>query len=370
MVTVTEFEQWKSELEDSSDTCYVKSSGMKVVSGVNIDYYYCNRSGFYESEGRGMRTLKSQGTSKIHSYCTAKILLHQSGKDSSLETEETTTHYGHSILHGHLRLSKEQRRSIAGQLMQGVSVDSILDKVRENIGTKLQRINLLVKKDIYNIERAFHVRGSQMHPIDSVSVQIWVKEMEKRFKENPVLLFKRQGKIEADVGTSNGLKENDFALVIQTPLQSEMLQSCGDKKVICLDATHGTNAYDFQLISVLVVDEFGEGFPVGWCFTNREDKTLLMNFFNHLKQRAGNICPQWLMSDDAEQYYSAWVATFQGKPTKLLCNGMLIGHGVEQLPACWMIKRPKYLFTTHSASSWRKWNKQSLLDYWKMLYYT
>jgi hypothetical protein len=68
------------------------------------------------------------------------------------------------------------------------------------------------------------------------------------------------------------------------------------------------------------VDEFGEGFPASWCFANREDKTLLVNFFSHLKLQAGNICPQWFMSDDAEQYYSAWIATFEGKPNKILCN--------------------------------------------------
>ena len=28
---------------------------------------------------------------------------------------------------------------------------------------------------------------------------------------------------------------------------------------ICMDATHGTNAYDFNLITAVVIDEFGEG---------------------------------------------------------------------------------------------------------------
>jgi hypothetical protein len=29
-----------------------------------------------------------------------------------------------------------------------------------------------------------------------------------------------------------------------------------------MDPTHGTNAYDFNLITVLVMDGFGEGIPV------------------------------------------------------------------------------------------------------------
>ena len=30
-----------------------------------------------------------------------------------------------------------------------------------------------------------------------------------------------------------------------------------------MDATHGTNMYNFYLITVLVVDEYGEGLPFG-----------------------------------------------------------------------------------------------------------
>ena len=37
-------------------------------------------------------------------------------------------------------------------------------------------------------------------------------------------------------------------------------------------ATHAqkkTNGYDFPLTTVVVVDEFGEGFPVAWCISNK-----------------------------------------------------------------------------------------------------
>ena len=55
-----------------------------------------------------------------------------------------------------------------------------------------------------------------------------------------------------------------------------------------MDATHGTNGYDFVLISVLVIDEFDEGFPVAWCLSNRQDQFLLINFFNRLKEKVGD----------------------------------------------------------------------------------
>ena len=56
--------------------------------------------------------------------------------------------------------------------------------------------------------------------------------------------------------------------------------SCGHNKIVCVDVTHGTNSYNFLLIAVLVMDEFGEGFPVAWCYSNREDSVILNNFFS------------------------------------------------------------------------------------------
>jgi hypothetical protein len=158
-----------------------------------------------------------------------------------------------------------------------------------------------------------------------------VKEMAKKETESPVLFYKKQGQIIAEIV---GLGENDFALVIQTPLYR---QKCGNNKVICVDATHGTTAYDFLLISLIVVDEFGEGFPAGWCFSNREDKTLLINFFTHLKNNCKNINPQWFMSDDADH---AWVDTYNDAPKKLLCTWHV---GDEPLVVSSRIKTSKYM---------------------------
>ena len=49
-----------------------------------------------------------------------------------------------------------------------------------------------------------------------------------------------------------------------------------------MDSTHGTNAYRFYLITVLVVDDFGEGlpWPVAWCLSNREHEQALTCFLD------------------------------------------------------------------------------------------
>ena len=274
---------------------------------------------FFKSENKGLRNLKMQGSSKIDAYCTAGFqLLHLDS--NKLQLIYNKTHYGHTCSLGYLPIAKELRQQIAVDLVQGVSFDKIMDKIRDNVCCSIERSHLVTKKDLYNIEQSFNLRKMEKHKDDAMSVHLWVQEVTCHGKHNPVLFYKPQGQILAELGTNQGLGVHDFALVLQTPLQSEMFKSCGNNRVICVDATHGTNSYDFVLITVLVIDELGEGFPVAWCYSNKEDSTLLTNFFQHLKEHVGSVQPLWFMSDDADQYYKCWSQVYKNKPQKLLCT--------------------------------------------------
>lgn len=157
----------------------------------------------------------------------------------------------------------------------------------------------------------------QRHPNDQQSVFSWLEEWKNSDEmENPVLCYKLQG-TEADDGYD--LAKEDFFIVIQTPLQKRMLQNFGQNGV-CMDSTHGTNAYDFMLNAVMVVDEFGQGFPVAFCLSNHEDFTTLVSFFREIKKNCGEITSAFVMTDMAEQYYNAWVGVMGNRPAKLLCT--------------------------------------------------
>ena len=132
---------------------------------------------------------------------------------------------------------------------------------------------------------------------------------------NPVVAFKAQGS-ESDV---NGIGKHDFILAIQTKFQCEAMKKFA-QTLICLDATHGTNHYDFKLVTILVLDDHGEGIPVGWMISNREDSCVLSVFFQCLQECTGPIEAKFVMSDDAEQYYSSWKSIYGGNPIKLLCS--------------------------------------------------
>lgn len=99
-----------------------------------------------------------------------------------------------------------------------------------------------------------------------------------------------------------------------------MIKQFGSK-VVCLDANHGTNQYNFLLITVLVIDEFGEGVPIAWAISNRETELSITIFLEAVHNSCGDIKPAIFMSDDAVQYWNAWKSVFGKKYNKkLLCS--------------------------------------------------
>ena len=57
------------------------------------------------------------------------------------------------------------------------------------------------------------------------------------------------------------LKNEDFCLILMNRSQLLMLKKFGSN-IISIDSTHGLNQYDFELTTLMIVDEYGKGFPV------------------------------------------------------------------------------------------------------------
>ena len=254
------------------------------------------------------------GSCKIEHNCTAVITVTSS--KASVSADVVLTHYGHQKQIEHLRLAKPKREEIAVKLKQAVSKGRILDEIRESVTDNFCRHHLTTRKDLGNIERSFGLREVERHTNDQQSVLAWIQEWQES-PENPVLHFKLQGQESAE---GYDLATDDFFLVIQTPLQRAMFKKFAPNG-ICCDSTHGTNAYDFVLNTVLVVDEFGSGFPAGWCLSSHEDFTTMCLFFQELKKNCGTVHSSYFMSDMAPQFYNAWVGVMEGpRPAKLVCT--------------------------------------------------
>ena len=68
--------------------------------------------------------------------------------------------------------------------------------------------------------------------------------------------------------------------------------------------------YDFFLITLLVIDDFGEGIPVAWAVSNKEDQKSITLFLEAVKTHCNDLRPSLFMSDDAIQYWNAWEFVF------------------------------------------------------------
>lgn len=123
-----------------------------------------------------------------------------------------------------------------------------MDSIRDNIQEPLKRDSILTRKDIINIKNSFNlgINDGCRHEKDATSVDLWVKECIAS-DNNPIHFFKKRRSM---------LDLNDFCLVFINVTQMEMLKRFGSN-IVCIDGTHGMNAYDFELTIILVLDEYG-----------------------------------------------------------------------------------------------------------------
>ena len=162
-------------------------------------------------------------------------------------------------------------------MQQGVTIEKILDSIKDTVAEKMERKHLISRQDIHNIKRQYNIDGIERHANDYTSVQAWVEEC-KTLDYNPIVVFKQQGNEQND--DTDDLGQNDFLLVIQTEFQRDMMTNFGDN-IICVDATYRTNIYDFNLITVMVLDKYGKGIPMAWAVCNREDMCALVQICVH-----------------------------------------------------------------------------------------
>jgi len=204
-------------------------------------------------------------------------------------------------------------------LSDGVSFERILEDIQRSITNSLtesdgiKRIHLTDRQDLRNISKEFNVTAAvTKHQNDLFSVKIWVEEMRALGNDNPVLYVKFQHE-EDPV-----FKKDDFVLVLMTQFQREMYLQFGND-IVCIDGTHGLNAYDFHLYSLVIIDEFGNGVPVAFCFSNLKSTLVYRKFFESIKMQVGGVTPRVFMSDSETAFYNAWESIMGAVEFKLLC---------------------------------------------------
>ena len=152
--------------------------------------------------------------------------------------------------------------------------------------------------DIRNIARDFGLQSASInHADDAASIRIWVEKVRVAAEcdqncDSCVRFVKFQGEqsISDDGELTTGaccnehmhcIANDDFYLIIMTDVQVHMLATFGVNGVVCVDSAHGTNAYDFQLTTLMIIDDHEEGFPVDFCYSNHVNQESMEIFFSH-----------------------------------------------------------------------------------------
>ncbi|XP_050506463.1 uncharacterized protein LOC126884548 isoform X2 [Diabrotica virgifera virgifera] len=210
--SVEKFEQWKTELERDTVSKYNITHGSYVTQKYKRSQYYCQRSGYYIAKGKQLRGLKSQGSKKINGFCPAKIDCRQEGEKCSVTF--ISTHVGHAADLRHLTLTSTERQEIARKIAQKIPFELILDDIKESVHKEsLQRMHLLKRKDLYNIEREFQLNTDSLDHINKrLTVHSNAKEVEPLYLQhtqtistnpNPSIqerkFFERKSKLLKDV---------------------------------------------------------------------------------------------------------------------------------------------------------------------------
>lgn len=317
------FTLWKTKEEKDTCSFFISEHGWYTTESYKILKYVCHRSGYYKNKGKGTRHIKTQGTKKINGFCPAGIKLTICRASGKCLVEYTKTHAGHGSNNlGHLTLTKTERESFAMKIASKIPFQTILDEVRDSVyNSELDRTHLLTKKDLHNIQQTFNLNNEAIrHTNDAVSIELWVKEVEN---SGCVLFYKPQ---DITLLEHTNLKKEDFILIVMNMGQLEMLEKFADD-CICIDGTHGLNPYDFQLQTLLVLDDLREGFPCAFLFSNRSDEEILFLFFSCIKDKLGRqIKPRVFMSDMENTFYNAWVRVMEPADFRYVCMYVAINR--------------------------------------------
>ncbi|XP_072385917.1 uncharacterized protein [Diabrotica undecimpunctata] len=312
-----DFTVWMAQEEKQNNVQYCKVTGVKRHKEQETSYYECIRSSKnYSAKKDRERALKSQGSFKMVNSCTSQIIVSKNIQTDCCVIKYFKTHYGHEDDIEHLHIPKSDKENIASKLILGVSSKIVLQNVRDSIGGELKRVDLLTRKDITNIKHSYGIdlKDGCRHKDDATSVHLWVTEC-LQTDSCPILFYKQQGIL---MDNHPEFNNNDFCLFMNV-VQKEILIKFG-KSVIAIDGTHGLNSYDFELTTVLVKDEFGNGFPTAFLFSNRKDTFIYQLLFSKIHEHVGTIQSNVFMSDITNTFYNAWSNVMGSVSNRLLCS--------------------------------------------------
>ena len=152
-----------------------------------------------------------------------------------------------------------------------------------------------------------------------------VNEWRQLGEESPIRYYKKKGEHNDDVlkktkkdKKKSDFEANDFLLVFQTKLQSQIIAA--NPRTLCVDGSHGVTGYDYFLLTILVLDRYGQGFPCAWAISSRENGYVWFLVGRALRKESQDAKPEVLMSDDTNSAWNGLRKIWKSLKYKLLCE--------------------------------------------------
>lgn len=314
-----DFENWKEVYEKESKCRFVKKSGSRVcVEGERATYLYCSRSG--KAANKKLLKKRLRISAKISNHCTASIKYLQTD-DGKIKAKLCGTHYGHKNEIELLRMTKSDKLNIAGKLQQGHTAEIILDSIRGSAGNDIDRIHLINRKDIKNIEKAHGIPSNDNKPIliKKFNMDTWVSEVSSKLEESPVLFYKGESE------PHEKLKDEDICLILMTKGQADIIKQFGENGAFYGTCMFIKSCLRLYLVSLSLVNDINRGVPVSFMITSHVDTRTYSLFCEVLKEKIGDLNARALLTDGDNLMYEAWINVFDSKPCFLWSH-----HFVDQ----------------------------------------
>ncbi|KAL3701153.1 hypothetical protein R1sor_019175 [Riccia sorocarpa] len=171
----------------------------------------------------------------------------------------------------------------------------------------------LTIKDVLNVQAALRRQSQVYSSCDATSVRMWVQSNSEK------IIFYQERKPE---------ENQPFICVWATPWMISKLSVLGHESVVSMDATFGTNCYEYLLFTLLCFDEFQNGVPCVWALMERGKTEDLVQVLSAVKTKveshrvsSGIQPPEWRptcwLVDDAPEEYASLNNVFPDIPVNL-----------------------------------------------------
>lgn len=162
-------------------------------------------------------------------------------------------------------------------MKDGGSLTRVIDDIRIDASKNpLSRLHLVDRRDPHNIIRDFKIAFStRLRENNAISVRMLVENFAiQESRRSSIIFFKEKGQL-CQLGY---FTVDDFVICTMSEFQEYMLSLFGIKK-ICINSMHGLNEYKYELFSIIIVNEYGNGIPCCFFFANRSYSILFSIYF-------------------------------------------------------------------------------------------